>query len=204
MTSSLFEPNTAFLERFHNLAELCRVVDRRTVVTRRLDDISEIGAVGFLKLDVQGAELKVLTGGVVSLKRTLVVHTEVEFVEIYAGQPLFADIDQFLRGHGFVFHRFAGLEGRTMRPLFHVGDPDHAMSQILWGDAVYVRGVGNPETLGAEELLAQAIILHDVYQSFDLALFCLSHYDARTGSALATSYRTMLTTAASHVGVFLH
>ena len=37
------------------------------------------------------------------LATTLVVYTEVEFVEMYAGQPLFAEVDTFLQPHGFMF-----------------------------------------------------------------------------------------------------
>ena len=42
------------------------------------------------------------------------IHTEVEFVEMYERQPLFAEVDQFLRGNGFVFHRFSSLHGRFL------------------------------------------------------------------------------------------
>ena len=57
MTSSLLEPNMAWLERFENLADLCQVIDRETVATVRLDDVAEANQADFLKIDVQSATL---------------------------------------------------------------------------------------------------------------------------------------------------
>merc|ERR1711924_266039 len=120
------------------LAEVTKVVKRSEVKTRRLDDLLPDmpgGVIDFLKLDVQGYELAVLEGAEKTLQKALVIHTEVEFVEMYQKQPLFADVDQFLRRAGFVFHRFASLQGRPMKPLFYKSNPIQPISQQLWGDA---------------------------------------------------------------------
>ena len=46
MTSSLYEPNTPLLRRFHGIEELCRVVSREDVTTRTLDSLlPEIGPI---------------------------------------------------------------------------------------------------------------------------------------------------------------
>src|SRR5438105_4406586 len=76
------------------------------VVTRRLDDVLPPGPVDFLKLDVQGAELMVLQGGPATVAAAAVVHCEVEFSPIYAGQPLYADIHRALADHGFALIDF--------------------------------------------------------------------------------------------------
>jgi len=57
-----------------------------------------------IKLDVQGAELKVLKGGTETLKRTKLVLTEVSVVEMYQGGCLYFELDAFLRGNGFLMH----------------------------------------------------------------------------------------------------
>jgi FkbM family methyltransferase len=193
MTSSLLEPHTVLLDQFQNLENLTQVVKKHRLLTRRLDEIPEIRSADFLKLDVQGAELDVLNGGDRVLADALVVHTEVEFVEMYKGQPLFAEVDQRLRKSGFVFHRFAGLAGRTFKPLVVNHDINVALSQTLWGDAVYVKDFMAFDRLPPEKLLRLAAILHLVYGSYDLALRALQAYDRQSASVVAESYFQRLT-----------
>ena len=193
MTSSLYEPNTPLLDRFQNLGELTRVVQRSPVETRRLDDLAEVRDVDYLKLDVQGAECDVIEGAAEILSNALVVHTEVEFVPLYIGQPLFAEVDQALRRKGFCFHRFAGLAGRTFKPLIYQNNVNAMLSQALWADVVYVRDWMGWESLKAEQLLKLALVLHDVYSSCDLCLMALHHFDAKMGTALGAQYLAQLT-----------
>jgi len=188
MTSSLLEPNSELLDRFQNLENLTQVVKKHTMQTKRLDDVSEVAGADFLKLDVQGAELDVMNGGDRVLTDALVVHTEVEFVEMYKGQPLFAEVDQRLRRSGFVFHKFTGVAGRTFKPLVVNNDVNQCLSQMLWADAVYVKDFRTFDRLPAEKLLRLAVILHMVYGSFDLAMQALIAYDRQCSSVLAPAY----------------
>jgi len=193
MTSSLLEPNSVLLDRFQNLENLTQVVKKHAFETKRLDDIAEVAGADFIKLDVQGAELDVMNGGGQVLEEAVVVHTEVEFVEMYKGQPLFAEIDQRLRKSGFVFHKFAGVAGRTFKPLVVNNDINQCLSQMLWADAVYVKDSMALDRLPAEKLLRLAIILHMTYGSFDLAMQALLAYDLKCSSVVAQDYFSRLT-----------
>eukprot|EP00928_Gymnodinium_smaydae_P016841 TRINITY_DN16374_c0_g1_i1.p1 TRINITY_DN16374_c0_g1~~TRINITY_DN16374_c0_g1_i1.p1 ORF type:complete len:418 (-),score=50.09 TRINITY_DN16374_c0_g1_i1:32-1135(-) len=171
MTSSMLEPNAALLCRFVQLEEVTTVVDRQVMQTKRLDDLlSEMPEerIDYLKLDVQGYELAVLKGAEKALKDVLVVHTEVEFVEMYEGQPLFAEVDQFMRKAGFVFHRFGPIEGRPMKPLYLKAAPLRPISQQLWADAIYVRDLWELRNHSKEQLLRLAVIMHEIYHSYDV------------------------------------
>ncbi len=95
LTGSLYEPNTELLEKFQNLAEIVTPVATHPVNTTRLDDIAEIGDIDFIKIDVQGSELRIFENASSALSGTLLIQTEVEFVELYRGQPMFADVDIF-------------------------------------------------------------------------------------------------------------
>jgi FkbM family methyltransferase len=57
-----------------------------------------------LKLDVQGAELKILKAGKETLKKTKLLLTEVLVTEIYHGACQYHDVDQFLRSNDFQIH----------------------------------------------------------------------------------------------------
>merc|ERR1712083_1207607 len=123
--------------------------------TKRLDDLLPelFGSIDFLKLDVQGYELAVLQGAETALRDVLVLHTEVEFVEMYEKQPLFAEVDQFLRRAGFVFHRFASIHGRPMKPVHVTANPLQPISQQLWADAVYIRDFWELQRHSKQQLL---------------------------------------------------
>lgn len=177
----MLEPNTPLLRRFTQLEEVTTVVERSEMQTRRLDELlPELpgGRADFLKLDVQGYERAVLQGAQRALKDVLVLHTEVEFVEMYEKQPLFAEVDQLLRQAGFVFHRFASLHGRPLKPLHYAANPLQPISQQLWADAVYVRDMWDLQTYSKEDLLKAAFILHEVYQSYDVVHHLLEKYEA--------------------------
>lgn len=188
MTSSLFEPNLPLLSKFMHLAELCQVVGRETVVTSRLDDIPEAQGAVYLKLDVQGAELQVLDGAAALLDEVLLIETEVEFVPLYLGQPLFAEIDQALRAKGFLLHRFLGPAGRGFKPLHPAEAPYAPISQLLWSDAVYVRDFTRLDALRPDQLLELALMLHAFYGSVDLARLCLEEHDRQAGGSRAEAY----------------
>jgi len=191
MTSSLFEPNGRLVERFSGLAELMQPVAREKVNTTRLDDVPEIESVDFLKLDIQGGELDALRGGQRLLRRAVVVQTEVEFVPLYEDQPLFAEVDQELRRQGFVFHQFGGLSGAMFKP-FAAQPAAGTPTQVLWTDAVYVRDFTRLADLDSEQLVRMAVILHQLYQSCDLAAMCIQHYDAKMKTQIWRAYMQRL------------
>ncbi len=188
LTGSLFEPNTPLLERFQNLAELTKPVAAHPVDTVRIDDIPEIDDVDLFKIDVQGSEVSVLSNASRALSRAAFVMTEVEFVPLYKGQPLFADVDSLVRGAGFQFHTFASYGGRAFKPMIPNGNVDAPMNQLLWADALYARDWMRLDLLDADKLRKYAVLAHDLFQSFDLAHVVLSELDRRNGSSIAATY----------------
>lgn len=186
LTGSLYEPNTPLLEKFHNLAELTTPVAQHPVATTRIDDIAGIDDVDLIKIDVQGSELAVFQNALGPLSRTLLIQTEVEFVELYRGQPMFADVDRFLRGNGFQFHNFAGFGGRAFKPL--ATSVSREFRQFLWADAIYVRDWMRLEELDEIKLRKYAVLAHDLLRSHDLAHLVLAALDQKTGGSLAPAY----------------
>jgi len=186
MTSSLLTPNLDVMGRYQNLPEFCEVVEVSEVTTVRLDDIPEARGADYIKLDVQGAEGQVLAGALACLESALVVHTEVEFVPLYEGQPLFGDIDTTLRSYGFMFHRMFP-EGRTLRDS-GILDRENTRSQQLWADAVYIRPATAWSALSSDRILKLAVILHLLYASADFCACLLGIYDRREGTDFFRQY----------------
>jgi len=161
------------LSLFHLFSDFGAVVSEELVATRRLDEIVEIDALDFLKIDVQGSELQVFRAGRQKLAHAVAIHTEVSFLPLYENQPLFGEIDQELRSQGFVPHAFADMKRWAIAPLVVNGDPRQALNQLLEADIVYVRDFSRPDGLTDEQLKHLTLIAHHCYGSFDLALKCL-------------------------------
>lgn len=180
--TSMLEPDARVLSHFHWFDTYAEVVSREPMETRRLDDVPETEGMDFLKVDVQGGEMGVFEGARDRLASAVMIHTEVQFVPFYENQPLFADLDRTLRDAGFWFHKFAPIHSRVFKPLVVNNDLYAGMSQQLWSDAVYVRPFVDFGELEAARLLKIAVLAHDLYQSYDLALLALQHLAAREGS----------------------
>jgi protein O-GlcNAc transferase len=192
MTSSLFPPARSTVDLFVALGDLMQVVSEERIKTHRLDDIKEADSTDFLKLDVQGAELMIMENASKVLDSASVIQCEVEFIELYEGQPLHADIDSFLRSQGFCFLRFAYIMGRPFKPLHYSSNPNAGISQILWGDAIYIRDFRRLKSWTDRQLRASAFLLHTLYDAFDLTHLILKELDSREKNDLASFYLMIL------------
>ena len=190
--TSLLEPNTGMLNLLHGFPVWGRVIATERVQTVRLADVPEVRGVNYLKMDIQGAELMVLRNAGSALDDVGVLHLEVEFLPLYKDQPLFADVETFLRGEGFAFHRFFPLVSRMIQPMNMAGDLYAGMSQSVWADAIFIRDLAKLDGVSVDNLISAAAILHDCYQSFDVTMHLLHTVDKRTGSNLAMAYLTGL------------
>jgi len=195
--SSLLEPDPAIINLFETMGAWegwnFHVIKTEPVVTTRLDDLSGDIRADYIKIDVQGAELMVLRNGQSVLADALVVETEAEFVPLYRGQPLFGDLQVFLRDQGFLLHKLVDVGGRPMRPV----RPDNVcvpISQVMWTDAIFVRDFSRLDAYSDDGLIKAATILHTVYQSFDLVGLLLREHDLRRDGALWDRYEAWLKT----------
>ena len=191
--TSLLTPNREVLELFHGFPEWGKVIGTEEVATHRLDDIAETAGIDMVKIDIQGGELMALSHAKKRLKSTLVIQTEVEFMPMYEGQPLFSDVDIFLRKHGFMLHRFYPTVSRVMAPLVVDNNIYAELSQLFWADAIFIKDITRLSLLGDQQLLKMAAILHDCYGSIDVALHLLTEHDKRTGGGLGEAYLSALT-----------
>lgn len=195
--SSLYEPDPAAIELFTGMGALppdgnYAITITTTVQTARLDDIPDLPPCDYLKADVQGAELDILQGASKVLSTATVLELEASFIPLYKKQPLFGDLQVFLRDHGFILHKFIDIGGRPFRP-FQVGhNPREPMSQLLFADAVFVRDFTRLDLYTPDQLLKTAAILHLVYHSHDLAHLLLAEFDRRQGTTRAPAFTDAL------------
>ena len=171
--TSIFKPSAAALDVFSFFKNNARVIGQTKIRTRRLDDVTEASDIDFLKIDIQGGELAVFVHGRKKLRNVVVIQTELQFVNLYEGQPSFGEVDQELRNQGFIPHAFAAIKKWPISPLEVGGNPTQALNQLLETDLVYVRDFVHSDGISNDQLKHLCLIAHDCYESFDLAARCI-------------------------------
>lgn len=177
----------------------CDVLKTEEIQTVRLDDVEDVKDIDLLKMDIQGFELEVLKNARSKLKNTSIIDVEVSFIELYQNQPLFSEVEQFLREQGFQFFRFNyasdptlnGTALQTVGPSWmttSTGLISFNKGQVLWSDAIFIRNLNELNMLTDKQLLKMSKVLHDAYQSFEMVQIILAEYDRRNNTTFETDY----------------
>ncbi len=185
MCSSLYAPNEPYLERLAGLPELVNLDFSFEIDTTTLDTFCQeegVNEIDFMQIDVQGADLDVLEGATNILNcGTLAIQIEVEFSHLYTNQPLFADVDTFLRKHDFTLFdlsRSYRLRARSpIRSLVREG-------QLLWGDAFYFRDLMRDDMdkrLKSPDRMLKLACIADIMNFPDYALEILEYLTLQYG-----------------------
>ena len=135
----------------------------------------DLERVDFIKLDTQGSELDILHGAAETLGRgVLGIEVEVEFVEMYLGQPLFRDVDRHLNSMGFELIDLCNiLYGRRVTPV-----KQHSAPRLFAADALYFPGTKLWEAMLAplnesqrRDLMIRALWVCQLYDRLDHGWF---------------------------------
>ena len=143
--SSFLEPDPKVFARYRKKAADTRIVESELCPTERLDTLANQD--GFrpdvIKVDTQGSELLVLTGAEKSLESVVLAEIEVSFFQRYIGQPVFAEIEAWMKQRGFELlelyrlkrYRAANKLGQY-KPMF---DDGQQSGRVTYGDAIFIR-----------------------------------------------------------------
>lgn len=177
-SSSLLKPNVDFIDAFPYSTHM-QVTDELTIDTTTLDKVCNQKSIlpDYIKVDTQGSELEILEGGEKSLRKTLFIELEVEFNPQYKNQPLFPDIDLYLRDRGFQLLSIRRTFWRRKNQLPAAQSPYGG--QIVHGDVLYYREslVEDGAGWGLANILKFLLILSAYRQDdFIMALLSEPHY----------------------------
>lgn len=180
--SSLLKPITSLTREYPALscAREERTVSVETITLKDWAKSVPINRIDYIKVDTQGTELEILKSGQSILKTARALEIEVEFNPIYEGQPLFSEVELYLRNLGFVLWKFTNhvhysrqpeanqelrIDGmcfneniRVERPLFG--------GQLFWADAHFINkqvlNEMNPSQRERDEVLFKTLGMSDV------------------------------------------
>ena len=123
--SSLLKPRDEIGKQFERTS--WDILGRAQVKTISYDRLVESAEeVSILKLDIQGAETKVLKASVSGLGKTKAVIMEVPFLSHYEDDSTFPQLHQLMKERGFGLYRLSDTYQR-------------AAGRALFADAVYIR-----------------------------------------------------------------
>lgn len=99
--SSLYQANPEYpYEKYHQ-----NKISVNSIRVQKWAEQENIEKIDIAWVDLQGAELAAFKGMGPILENIKIIYTEVEFKEMYINQPLFGDVDEFLRSKGFELMR---------------------------------------------------------------------------------------------------
>ncbi len=97
--------------------------EQKTTTTKTLDEVAAVFLTTvskpFLKIDVQGAELKVLAGGAKVLEKASLVQLEVAMLQYNQGAPLMPDVVAWMAERGWLPTEISGFS-RPSGPLVQI------------------------------------------------------------------------------------
>lgn len=209
--SSLLEADRDLAALFSR-ADYYELDDTIEVETEALDAASRaysFEGASFLKLDIQGAELEVLSAAERLLTDSLLaLRVEVSFLPIYKNQPLFTEVDGLLQRYGFMPQRFLELHAwrrttRTKLPKLAEGSLPYSQGQMVHGDMLYFR---HPEAMpddGSEAIqaLIKAALIAIAYGHLDHAAAIFKR--PAVARQLSDRYQFDGTAALSHLSMDL-
>jgi FkbM family methyltransferase len=109
-SSSLLPPVRDEIKKQWSWLKFDNVIRVDTITLDEFCAEEGISAVGFMHMDVQGAELQVLLGSEMTLRSTSAIWHEVSSRQFYESQSLHNDLNAFLTGTGFNMAFKAGVE----------------------------------------------------------------------------------------------
>lgn len=168
--SSLFKPNFQLIEAL-GIESKFEIVEKVEVDCTTID--KKVESTDWIKLDIQGYELEALKGAEKNLQDTIVVSSEIEFIDLYEGQPTYTEIDNFLQSKGFQI-----IEMITNRRPFKTKVQSTLISffdekMLVDGEAIFLNRKYLPynlaETSINPEKLTKAILILMHYKKLSLA-----------------------------------
>lgn len=139
-SSTFLLPNKNFLDRFPDRKNL-KVNKHIKVKTIDLDTWATengINNIDFIKLDSEGADLFVLKGARRLLRGSVLgLTSEVSFVQTLVNQPLFGDLNIFLKSYGFEIYDL-GLIRLLRKTMSNTGGASRT-GQVVGGHALYFK-----------------------------------------------------------------
>lgn len=178
--TSLHEPDFVAAKIFPGFVTQMAVQQTHEIEPVELDHVSGLPPQDMLKIDVQGAEKQIIQTGPKTLLECVAIVIECRFARLYQAEPMFGDMDVFLRDRGYMMHKFIAPKS-TCLTNSHLKKlrPRMVGSQLVDGDVVYIKDITALHSFSDAQLKNLALFADGAFNSIDLVFYLLDELVTR-------------------------
>tara|TARA_B100001063_G_C16681276_1_gene511903 strand:+ start:237 stop:1073 length:837 start_codon:yes stop_codon:yes gene_type:complete len=192
--TSFLEPNTEYIKKFHNFEKASKIINKVSVKTKKLDDVSFEKKIDFFKIDVQGFESIVIENGLKTISDSLVVQLELSPVPLYKNEKNLSYVSNLMEKLNFNLNMFSNINTRTFKPMIIGNNTGNGLNTIFQLDCVFVKNYKEIEKLGEEKLKKLILIMFYSYKSYDFVDYLICRLDNLSGSNYIEEFRKLMPT----------
>ena len=172
--SSVLEPNYEYLNLFHGMQEWSKIIKKKLIKTKKLDEINFEKKIDFFKIDVQGYEYEIINNGKKKIKESLVVQIETSPIPLYKNEKTFSYICNQLENLDFELHMFNNIHTRYFKPFVPKNTTHSGLHHLFQLDCIFIKKLNFISNLNIEELKKFILISLYSLKSYDLTLLLLN------------------------------
>jgi FkbM family methyltransferase len=178
--TSLYKPDLDAAEIFPGFVNQMAVQQTFELSPVELDRVDGLPSQDMLKIDVQGAEKQIIQTGPKTLLDCVAIVIECRFARLHQGEPMFGEVDAFLRDRGYVMHKFIAPKSACLTSSYlNKLRPRMVGSQLVDGDVVYIKDITALHSFCNDQLKHLALFADGAFNSIDLVFYLLDELVAR-------------------------
>ena len=187
--SSFLEPDMDYLNNFYWFDEMSKIVKKKKIKTKKLDDIRE--KIDLLKIDVQGYEYEIIQHGKEKVKNSLVIQLETSPIPLYKNEKTSSEVINQLEKLGFSLHMFNKVNTKPFKPMKINNSIYQGLHHLFQLDCVMINNFQNIDSFNKEDLTKLILIMFYSFKSYDFVDYLIRILDKKFNLNLIEQYRKL-------------
>ena len=187
--SSFLEPDMDYLNKFYWFDEYSKIVKKKKIKTKKLDDIKE--KIDLLKIDVQGYEYEIIQHGKDKIKNSLVIQLETSPIPLYKNEKTSSEVINQLEKLGFSLHMFNKVNTKPFKPMKINNSIFQGLHHLFQLDCVMINNFQNIDSFSKEDLTKLILIMFYSFKSYDFVDYLIRIMDKKFNLNLIEQYRKL-------------
>jgi len=187
--SSFLEPDMDYLNNFYWFDEMSKIVKKKKIKTKKLDDIRE--KIDLLKIDVQGYEYEIIQHGKEKIKNSLVIQLETSPIPLYKNEKTSSEVINQLEKLGFSLHMFNKVNTKPFKPMKINNSIYQGLHHLFQLDCVMINNFQDIDSFNKEDLTKLILIMFYSFKSYDFVDYLIRILDKKFNLNLIEQYRKL-------------